>query len=357
MSRALPGGHLTVVVGAGGVGKTTLAAALALGAARGGQRTLVMTIDPSQRLKDSLGVGEAAKDDPVRVLQAGSGFLDAALLDAKRTFDRLIRTYAPDAPSAERIFANRFYQDMAGKLSGILEYMAMERLFEMQASGAYDLIILDTPPIRQAMDFLKAPERMMDLVDSRAIKFALDPWWDDPRRKNLASRIAFRGGMELSDRLIGRRFLTDLVEFIRAFAPLFNGFRNRAEEVRNLLTAERTRFLLVAGPGPDRVPDTLFFLRKLRETGHRTGPILVNQVHPRPGKGSDPGRSLLAYLADRDQRGLALLASLLPEQGMILPVALEPVPPIDLGTLEKLCGRLAASQPIELIIKNDASRK
>lgn len=348
MSRDLLGRHLTVVVGGGGVGKTTLAAALALGSAREGRRTLVMTIDPSQRLKDALGVGEAAKDEPVRVFEAGSGFLDAALLDAKRTFDRLIRTYAPDAQSARRIFANRFYQDMAGKLSGILEYMAMERLFEMQASGKYEKIILDTPPIRQAMDFLQAPERMMDLVDSRAIKFALDPWWDNPARRNLAMRIALRGGMELSDRLIGRQFLTDLVEFIRAFAPLFNGFRSRAEEVRNLLKADRTRFLLVAGPGPDRVPDTMFFLRKLKETGHQTGPILVNQVHPHPGpaKGADPGRSLLGYLADRDQRGLASLARLFPGEKRILPIAMEPVPPINLVALGKLVQELAATELI-----------
>jgi anion-transporting ArsA/GET3 family ATPase len=348
VSRDLLGRHLTVVVGAGGVGKTTLAAALALGSAREGRRTLVMTIDPSLRLKDALGVGEEAKDEPVRVFKAGSGFLDAALLDAKRTFDRLIRTYAPDAPAAQRIFANRFYQDLAGSLSGILEYMAMERLFEMQASGLYEFIILDTPPIRQAMDFLQAPERMMNLVDSKAIRFALDPWWDDQGRRNLALRIVFKGAMELSDRLIGRRFLGDLVEFIRAFAPLFDGFRSRAEEVRRLLKAEGTRFLLVAGPGPDRVPDAMFFLRKLKETGHQTGPILVNQVHPDPGpaREEDQGRSLLRYLAGRDQRGLALLARLFPGEKRILPVALEPVPPTNLQTLGQLFQKLAATELI-----------
>lgn len=254
MSGDLLKGRLIVVVGAGGVGKTTLAAALALGSAQEGRRTLVMTFDPSLRLKDALGVGDSAKGEPIRVMEAGPGFLDAALLHAKLTFDRLIRTYAPDPAAAKRILANRFYRDMAGNLSGILEYMAMERLFEMHASEGYDRIILDTPPTRQAMDFLQAPERMMNLVDSKAIRFAMDPWWDDGERKSLVFRFALKGAMELSDRVIGRRFLLDVVEFIRAFAPLFDGFRSRAEEVRNLLQAEETRFLLVAGPARTGFP-------------------------------------------------------------------------------------------------------
>jgi len=135
------------------------------------------------------------------------------------------------------------------------------------------------------------------------------------------------------------------VEFIRAFAPLFDGFRSRAEEVRDLLKAPGTRFLLVAGPGPDRVPDAMFFLRKLKETGHRTGPILVNQVHPDPGPGAGPGPALVRYLADRDQRGLALLRSLFPGEKVVVPVALEPVPPTDLQALGRLYQKLAAARP------------
>lgn len=338
-------GRLIVVVGAGGVGKTTLAAALALRSAREGCRTLVMTFDPSLRLKDALGVGAAALDEPVPVATGGPALLDAALLDAKRTFDRLIRTYAPDAAAAERIFSNRFYRDLAGNLSGILEYMAMERLFEVQASGRYDRILLDTPPTRQAMDFLQAPDRMVNLVDSKAVRFALDPWWDGEGQRGLAFRIAAKGALELADRVIGHRFLMDVVEFIRAFAPLFDGFRSRAEEVRSLLRGPETRFLLVAGPGPDRVPDAMFFLRRLREAGHRLGPIVVNQVHPDPGRpdggsASGPGTALLRFLADRDQRGLDLLRSLFPEGQGILPVPFEAVPPADLGALAALAAKL-----------------
>jgi len=341
MSGTVLSGSLLVVVGGGGVGKTTLAAALALGSARQGQRTLVMTFDPSLRLKDALGVGEAALDEPIPVPGAGPGRLEAALLDARRTFDRLIHTYAPDAAAAERIFTNRFYRDMAGGLAGILEYMAMERLFEMRAARRYDRIILDTPPTRQAMDFLLAPERMMHLVNNRAIQFAMDPWWDRKGGKNLPFRLAAKGALELSDHLIGRRFLLDVVEFIRAFAPLFEGFRHRAEEVQKLLRAEETRFLLVAGPGPDRVPDAMFFLRKLQETGHSLGPILVNQLHPDPGPtGRGAGPDLLRFLAARDRQGLELLRHLLPGTQEILPVALEPDPPGDLAELGRLFSKL-----------------
>jgi len=347
MSVDLLPGKLIVAVGAGGAGKTTLAAALALGSAAQGRRTLVMTFDPSLRLKDSLGVGEAAKDEPVPVAVPGPGSLDAALLDARRTFDRLVRTYAPDAASAETIFANRFYRDLAGNLAGILEYMAMERLFEMRDSGRYERIILDTPPTRQAMDFLQAPERMMNMVNNKAIKFAMDPYWDGKGGLNLGFRIAAMGAMELSDRLVGRQFLRDVVAFIRAFAPLFEGFRHRAEEVRNLLRAESTRFLLVAGPGPDRVPDAMYFLRKLKETGHHLGPILVNQIHPEPGtRATDPGSALLRFLADRDQRGLALLRSLFPEEQAIIPVPLLPVPPGDLTALGQLFAQVSVTKSI-----------
>jgi hypothetical protein len=183
---------------------------------------------------------------------------------------------------------------------------------------------------------------MMNLVDSKAIRFALDPFWDGTARKNFAFRLAAKGAMELSDRLIGHRFLLDVVEFIRAFAPLFEGFRSRAGEVRDLLVAEATRFLLVAGPGPDRVPDAMFFLRKLQETGHHLGPILVNGIHPDPGPGAGKGEGpvLLRYLAGRDQRGLTLLRSLFPGERRLMPVALEPVPPSDLRSLGELFRKL-----------------
>jgi anion-transporting ArsA/GET3 family ATPase len=343
--------RLLVVVGGGGVGKTTLAAALGLQSARNGADTLVMTFDPSLRLKDALGVGEAAKDRAVPVDAGTKGQLDVSLLDARTTFDRLIRRYAPDTGAAERIFTNRFYRDLAGNLAGILEYMAVERLFEVQAEGRYDRVILDTPPTRQALDFLEAPDRMVRFLDSGAVRLALKPWWEAGRGlRGIPMRLAAKGAEGLANRVIGARLLRDLVEFFRAFAPLYDGFRERADEVRRLLRERDTLFVLVSGPGEDRIPDTLFFARKLNEAGYRLGPIVVNQVHPlapwcrlTAGK-VRAGLDLFAFLGDRDHRGLERLRGLLSRDEPLIAIPLQAAPPTDLKGLESLGRMLVASR-------------
>ncbi len=336
--------RLLVVVGAGGVGKTTLAAALGVVSARDGTRTLVMTFDPSLRLKDALGVGEEARQRPVTVAGGTRGRLDVALLDARDTFDRLIRRYAPDPAAAERIFSNRFYRDLAGGLSGILEYMAVERLFEVNAERRYDRIILDTPPTRQALDFLEAPDRIVAFLDSGAVKLALNPFWEQRGLKGVPMKLIGKGAERIADRVIGLRLMGDIVEFFRSFGPLYDGFRERAAEVRGLLRAPDTLFALVGGPGPDRIPDTLFFARKLTEAGHRLGPVVVNQVHPEtpmPEGKSDAaeGLALFHYLGQRDQLGLRRLRQLLGAAQPLRAVSLQPTPPTDLEDLEAL-GRL-----------------
>lgn len=337
----MSGGHfgapLLVVVGAGGVGKTTLAAALGLESARGGDRTLVMTFDPSHRLKDALGVGDEAREEAVRVKGTG-GRLDVALLDARRTFDRLIRRYAPDEAAADRIFGNRFYRDLAGSLAGILEYMAVERLFEASEAREYDRIILDTPPTRQALDFLEAPDRIVSFLESGAVKLALNPWWEAGGLGRMPLRIAAKGAEEVADRIMGKRLLRDMVEFFRAFQPLYDGFQERAEEVRRLLRAKGTVFALVAGPGPDRIPDALFFARKLKEAGHRLGPVVVNGVAPRvaaPAGGgpAHDGVALFHHLGERDHRGLSQLTRLLAGAHPLVVVPLHATPPTDLAGL------------------------
>lgn len=332
---------LLVVVGSGGVGKTTLAAALALQSARRGTDTLVMTFDPSLRLKDTLGVGEKARDQAVPVKAGTPGRLDAALLDARRTFDRLIHRYAPDAAAADRIFTNRFYRELAGSLAGILEYMAMERLFEAQLEGGYGRIILDTPPTRQALDFLEAPDRIIRFLDSQPVRLAMQPWWErELSLKSLPKRMAGKAAEALADHIIGRRFLVEFVEFIRAFAPLFEGFRERAQEVRALLRSEDTLFLMVTGPGGDCIPDTMFFLRRLKEAGHHLGPVLVNQVHPAlpepTSKSPNPGIELLQYLGSRDQNGLIQFRKRLAGGPPLVAIPLLDTPPTDLSTLETL---------------------
>lgn len=336
---------LLVVVGSGGVGKTTLAAALGLHAARAGRRTLVMTFDPSLRLKDALGVGERARDQEVPVRVDTPGRLDVSLLDARVTFDRLVREYSPDAEAAERILDNRFYRHLAGGLAGILEYMAVERLFEVTAARRYDRIVLDTPPTRQALDFLEAPDRVVGFLESGALGLALRPWFDERGRLRAGVGPVRRGLEELLDRIVGLDLLREIAEFFQAFGPLYAGFRHRAAEVRKLLRARETLFLLVAGPGEERIPDTLFFARRLREQGHHLGPIVVNQTHPLLSLDSaDPrltgrigdGLRLLAWLGERDTRGLAELRGLLGRSQRLVDLPFLAEPPTDLRSLEAL---------------------
>ncbi len=351
------GGHsLVVVVGAGGVGKTTLAASLGVISARHGRQTLVMTFDPSARLKDALGVGEHARDREVLVA-GGDGHLAASLLDAKQTFDRLVRRYAPDEAAADRILSNRFYGQLAGNLAGILEYMAVERLFEVAGEARYDRVILDTPPTRQALDFLEAPSRIVGFLDSGALKLALRSWFDDKGRLKPTARLGMVGrSVEgFLDRMVGMDLLREMAEFFQAFGPLFAGFRERAENVQALLKSPDTTFVLVTGPGEERVPEAAFFARRLVEGGYHLGPLIINMVHPRatpdllvrPDLG--PGARLLSWLGERDHRGIAAFQRLLHGGQTLAEVPLLAREPTDLPSLE-LLGRMVTKnieQPLE----------
>lgn len=316
---------LVVVVGAGGVGKTTLAAALALHSAEAGDHTLVMTFDPSRRLKDTLGIGDQPgnQEIPVEIDETGGetrgGGLEASLLDAHDAFDRLVRTYAPDAAARERILNNRYYHHLAGSLSGILEYMAVERLFEVNATGRFDRVILDTPPTRQALEFLEAPDRIVDFLDSGAIQLTLRPWF---RGDGRLKATAVLGGLgrrldHYLDEWVGLDLLRDMAEFFQAFEPLFKGFRRRAVEVGRLLRSRTTQFILVTTTAEERLPDALFFARRLQERGHRLGRVVANRIHPMSASKcaademDDPGARLLGWLGERDQSGLEALGQLL----------------------------------------------
>jgi anion-transporting ArsA/GET3 family ATPase len=349
LSRDWP--RLVVVVGAGGVGKTTLAAALGLLSARGGDDTLVMTFDPSHRLKDALGVGSGrGRDRPAEVDAGTDGRLEASLLDARRTFDRLVARYAPDDAARDRILGNRFYRDLAGSLAGILEYMAVERLFEVWRSGSYDRVILDTPPTRQALDFLGAPRRIIGFLDSGAVRVGTRRWFDDEGRLRPTRRLGRLGRRleEYLDEVVGLELLRDMAEFFQAFGPLYEGFRQRALEVEELLVSPDSRFVLVAGAGEENVPDTLFFARKLGETGHRLGPVLVNRMHPpgeapadRAAAAAGDGAALLAWLGERDAAGLAHLRALLGPERPLVELPLLPEAPSELAGLGGLADLLA----------------
>lgn len=348
--------EIRVVVGSGGVGKTTLAAAMGIAAAEEGIDTLVMTFDPSLRLKDALKVGEEARYKEMEVPLGAKGRLAASLLDARQTFDRLIETYAPDEDAKKRILDNRFYHHLSGSLSGILEYMAVERLFEVAQEGRYQRIILDTPPTRQALDFLEAPDRIVSFLESPALGVALRDWFDDAGRLKATARFGFVGRRVdgFLDRMIGIDFLRDVSEFFRAFAPLYEGFRERAQEVQSLLRSGETGFFLVGGPSQERIPDTLFFARKLEEAGHRLRAVLVNRVHPRiealpqsgitsPSAGID-GRRLVAWLGERDHRGVQELEALLGAHPLVK-IALMKREPTSLEALSDLGRRLRRELP------------
>ena len=338
---------LIIVVGSGGVGKTTLAASISVLSAREGRNTLVMTFDPSLRLKQALGVGDEAKHKEVQVGLDAPGTLHASLLDARDTFYRLIARYAPDEESRRRVLENRFFQHLSGTLGGILEYMAVERLFEVQAEGRYQQIILDTPPTRQALDFLEAPARIVGFLDSGAIRVALKPWFDEEGHLRAASRWGALGrrAERFLDEVVGMDLLRDMAEFFQAFAPLYEGFRERATEVEAMLRSQKTLFVLVAGAGEERIPDTLFFARHLDEAGYNLGPIVVNRVHPRfmvegqrpTGDSCHPtGWELLTWAGEKDRKGLVELAKLLSREQPLVDVPLMPDEPTDLVSLEAL---------------------
>jgi len=342
---ALP--PVVVVVGAGGVGKTSVAAALALLSARAGDRTLVMTFDPSHRLKDSLGVGGAkgAEVVPVGDQPIGAG-LEASLLDARATFDGLVRRYAPDEASARRVLENPFYRELGEGLSGILEYMAVERLFEVVANGRHARIVLDTPPTAQALDFLDAPRRIVSFLDAGGSRAARRPWFD--QRGRLAVGGPLRRPLErLVERVVGLDLVREMAELLAAFEPLFQGFRERAVAVEELLASERSRFLLVAGPDRQRLPDALFFARSLVDRGMRLDRVVVNRVLPRVGRaersGEPPAISLLRALGEHDGTSVERLRSLLGLEWPVVELPMMPREPSNLDALEELAAELHQS--------------
>jgi len=340
---------ITVVVGSGGVGKTTLAAVLGVLAARSGRDALVMTFDPSLRLKDTLGVGEAAKDAAVEVHLEARGRLSASLLDARQTFDRLVARYAPDRESRDRILNNRFYDNLSGSLAGVLEYMAVEKLFEVVDEDRHDAVILDTPPTRQALAFLDAPDRIVGFLDSGALRIALRQWFDESGSLRPTRRLGFLGKSVESffDNVIGLDLLRDMNEFFRAFAPLYDGFRRRALEVKELLSRRGTEFVLVSSPAQEAVPDTMFLARKLLERDYSLGPVVANRVHPLvPAEnlresGRSGGRGLFAWLGERDAAGVAQLRTLLGRGRPLAAVPLLADEPASLPALEALATTVA----------------
>jgi anion-transporting ArsA/GET3 family ATPase len=288
--------RVVACIGAGGVGKTTLAAALGLGAARRGQRALVLTIDPARRLADALGVGElGAEPTPIpraMLTQLGvpaEGELHAMMLDMKRTFDDLVGRFAPDPEARSRILENRIYQHVSDALAGSAEYSAMEKVYEMSARPEFDVVVLDTPPSAHALDFLEAPERLIGLLDSRIVQLLLHPAMSAGR---LGLRWFQRGAHQafrLIERITGFGFLEDVSEFLLAFEGMSEGFRRRAESVRKLLFGPQTAFVLAAGASPESVAHARDLLSRLEARNARVCGVVANRVRCWPtGEATPP---------------------------------------------------------------------
>jgi anion-transporting ArsA/GET3 family ATPase len=327
-----------VCCGTGGVGKTTTAAVLALVAARRGRDAVVVTIDPAKRLADTLGLvglGNTAHVIPRTRWADGAtaedGQLSALMLDTRATFDGLVHRYAQDEAQADRILGNGFYRNIAGALSGTQEYMAMEKLHELHEEGGYDLIVVDTPPSRHALDFLDAPQRLTRLLDNRVFRFLMMPTHKYVRvASNAVQRFLRTVG-----KVIGGDVLDDIVAFFRAFEGMEAGFRARAARVDELLLAPTTGFVLITSARRDAVDEAEFFAGRLRDADLGVAALVVNRVHPdfgehRPvdalrgearavgGRGSDAAERLAARydnladyvsLADEERRRLADVGS------------------------------------------------
>lgn len=285
LKRLLAEKKTLIVVGPGGVGKTTTSAAFAVHAARMGLKTLVLTVDPARRLANALGLEELGNHevriDPARFAAAGvplgAGELYGMMLDTKSTFDALIERYAPSREVRDKIFANAFYQQASSALAGSQEYMAMEKLYEIREQRSYDLIILDTPPTPNALDFLSAPERLEDFLGSGATGMLM-------RGMKAAGKVGL-GLLKVNafvlrglNRFVGTETFLDLLDFIQSFHEMYGGFKDRARRVREILRSSDVAFVIVTSTAPASIDEAGFFHDQLKRSHMPFGAVVVNRV-------------------------------------------------------------------------------
>jgi anion-transporting ArsA/GET3 family ATPase len=281
VAERLDAKRVCICVGAGGVGKTTISAAVALGLAARGSRVALVTIDPARRLADVLGLDELG-DEPHRVsarrfAAAGlrlDGELWAMMLDPKRTFDQLVGRLAPDERTRDEILANRIYRELSGAVAGSQEFTAIAKLYDLHRSEQFDVVVLDTPPSRNALDFLDAPDRVTQFLEGRALRTFMRP-------TGLAASVLGRGSgavFALLRRLTGVDLMQDLSTFFRSLGGLVAGFRERAQAVKALLADPATTFVIVSSPAREAVEEAIFFRARLQEAGLPFGGLVVNRV-------------------------------------------------------------------------------
>ncbi len=301
--------RVVLCVGSGGVGKTTTAAALAVAAARRGRHTVVLTVDPAQRLRDALAIGEL-DGRPRRVPLQGGARLDAMLLDVKRTFDELVEGLASTPEQARRVLDNRLYQNLSGTLAGSAEYMAVESVLRLAETGDYDLLVVDTPPARHAVDFLDAPRRLLALLDSRAFSILKDPTSILPGAGSRIAHFVLSGVLHGLERFTGIGLVGEIGEFVRAIEDLTGALRARVAQVNALLASDATALVLVTAPEPRLITETEDLARALAAVRLRTHGVVVNRVLPRALYGSAaaapaPPAGVPRPLATRLERALA----------------------------------------------------
>jgi anion-transporting ArsA/GET3 family ATPase len=314
-----PGTRIVICCGSGGVGKTTTAAALALRAAEQGRTVCVLTIDPARRLAQSLGVDEL--DNTPRLVPgvgAGSGGrLFAMMLDMKRTFDEVVEQHA-DPAKAKAILENPFYQSLSSSFAGTQEYMAMEKLGQLRAPVSHDgspqpwdLVVVDTPPSRSALDFLDAPKRLGSFLDGRFVRLLLAPARVGSKAYLRVVSVGIGAFTGVLSKLLGAGLLHDLQAFVAALDSTFGGFRQRAEQTYALLQAPGTAFLVVAAPEPDALREATFFVERLAEDGMPLAGLVVNRVHASAAASLSADRSLGAAEQLDESGEHALTAGLL----------------------------------------------
>jgi anion-transporting ArsA/GET3 family ATPase len=286
---------IIVCCGAGGVGKTTTAAALAVRAAEQGRAVCVLTIDPARRLAQSMGLTEL-DNTPREVsgldLSAG-GRLDAMMLDMKRTFDDIVVAHADEA-RAKAILANPFYVSLSSSFAGTQEYMAMEKLGQLKATGTWDLIVVDTPPSRSALDFLDAPKRLGQFLDGRMIRILTAPARAGGRAYLKVFTVGVKMFTDVLNRLLGAQALKDLSLFVTSLETMFGGFRERADKTYQLLKEKGTSFVVVAVPERDALREAAYFVDRLETEQMPLAGLVLNRVHTTSAPGLSVERSLAA---------------------------------------------------------------
>lgn len=288
---------LMLTCGPGGVGKTTTAAALGVAAAQAGRRTVVVTVDPARRLADALGLGDDAEaDEPHQVpgITANDGELWALMLDAEQTFDRLVRDQSSNKKQADAVLNNPVYQAISGSLSGAHEYMAIERLHQLHSSGEWDLVIVDTPPSRHAIDLLEAPDRLVGFLGHPVYR-ALTAGQRAFAKITDTAASMFLWAVK---RLAGPQIVEDTIGFFRSLANIEGGLRKRAKEVSALLRDENTAFIVVSSPRSEAVGEAKHLLDALHEKRFPFAGLVVNLIHPMPEPLTDEDALLLADLDD-----------------------------------------------------------